>query len=77
MRQMLKKIEGTRFYLRPKAPYNFELHQRFYSRKREQPQPEVFEEGVWRRAFRIGSRLLPIEVKAVGSVEQPLLEIAP
>lgn len=64
-----------RFFLRPRAPYDFGLHQRFYSRRREAPQPEIFEAGVWRRAFRVGRRLLPVEVRSVGEVGKPLLEV--
>jgi DNA-3-methyladenine glycosylase II len=38
--------------------------------------PEVYEEGVWRRAIRLGSgRLVPVELRFVGTVEEPKIEV--
>lgn len=37
--------------------------------------PEVFEEGVWRRAIRLDSgRLIPIALQSLGTTEEPKLE---
>jgi len=60
--------------LRPRPPYNFELHLKSFSFNK--PQPEVYENGVWKRALRLNSgKVLPIKVKSIGTIEKPKLEV--
>jgi DNA-3-methyladenine glycosylase II len=61
------------FRITPKSPYDFELNCRVFGY--EKPMPEVFEEGVWRRAIRLGSgRLIPVALRSLGTVEEPKIE---
>ena len=62
------------FELLPTPPYNFDLQWKFYSSSKE-PQPEIYKDGIWRRAFKIENRLVPIEITAVGTVENPKLRV--
>ena len=63
-----------RFHVYPKPPYNFELSCVIFGY--EKPMPEVCEEGVWRRAIRLDSgRLIPIELRSVGTIEEPEIEV--
>ncbi len=60
--------------LRPRPPYDFELHLRSFSFNK--PQPEVYENGVWKRALRLDSgKVLPIRVKSIGIIKKPKLEV--
>ena len=60
--------------LQPTPPYNFDLQWKFYSSSKE-PQPEIYKDGIWRRAFKIGDRLVPVEVTSIGTVEKPRLRV--
>jgi len=62
------------FKLQPTTPYNFELQWKFYSSPKE-PQPEIYKDGIWRRAFKIGDRLVPVKITSVGTVEKPKLQV--
>jgi len=63
-----------KFILKPKSPYNFDLHLKAFSFNK--PQPEVYENGVWKRALRLNSgRIIPARVKSIGSNEKPKLEV--
>ncbi|NMX20934.1 hypothetical protein C5S30_00520 [ANME-1 cluster archaeon GoMg4] len=64
----------TSFELIPTAPYNFDPQWRFYYSSTD-PQPEIYEDGVWRRGFKIGTRLVPVAVTSIGTVEKPKLMI--
>ena len=66
-------MDETSFELTSTPPYNFDLQWRFYSSSKE-PQPEIYD-GTWRRAFKIGDRLVPVEVTSVGTIEKPRLRI--
>jgi len=68
-------MEKTSFEAPPTSPYDFDLQWKFYSSFKE-PQPEIYKDGVWRRAFKIGDRLVPVEVTSVGTVEKPRLRIS-
>lgn len=60
--------------LKPKPPYSFDLHLKLFSFNK--PQPEVYENGIWKRALRLNSgKLVPLEVRSIGSVEKPKLEV--
>jgi DNA-3-methyladenine glycosylase II len=61
------------FYIHPKPPFDFELNCRVFGY--EKPMPEVFEDGVWRRAIRLDSgRLIPVALQSIGTVEEPKIE---
>jgi DNA-3-methyladenine glycosylase II len=58
------------FHIYPKAPFDFELNCRVFGY--ENPMPEVFEDGVWRRVIRLDSgRLIPVALQSIGTVEEP------
>jgi len=61
--------------LKPKQPYSFDLHLKSFSFIK--PQPEVYANGIWKRALRLNSgKLVALEVSSIGSVEKPKLEAA-
>ena len=63
-----------KFILKPKSPYNFDLHLKAFSFNK--PQPDVYENGVWKRALRLNSgRIIPVKVTPIGTVEKPKLEV--
>jgi len=60
--------------IRPKSPYNIKSHWESYTF--EPPQPHIYENGVWRRALRLGNgKLVPIEVELGEDVESPQLKV--
>ena len=67
-------MDKDSFELQPIPPYNFDLQWKFYSSSKE-PQPEIYKDGIWRRAFKIGDRLVPVEVTSVGTVKKPKLRV--
>jgi len=67
-------MDKDSFELQPTTPYNFDLQWKFYSSSKE-PQPEIYKDGIWRRAFKIGNRLVPVEVTSIGTVEKPRLRV--
>ena len=61
------------FHIYPKTPFDFELNCRVFGY--EKPMPEIFEEGVWRRAIQLESgKLIPIELQSIGTVDEPQIE---
>jgi DNA-3-methyladenine glycosylase II len=61
------------FHIYPKAPYDFDLSCRVFSYDKHMP--EVYDEGVWRRAIRLGSgRLIPVALQSIGTIEEPKIE---
>ena len=61
------------FHIYPKPPYDFELNCHVFGY--EKPMPEVFEEGVWRRAIRLDSgKLIPVALRSLGTIEEPKIE---
>ena len=67
-------MDEASFELSPTPPYDFDLQWRFYSSSKD-PQPEIYKDRAWRRAFKIGDRLIPVEVTSVGTVEKPRLRV--
>ncbi|MCK4734426.1 MAG: DNA-3-methyladenine glycosylase 2 family protein [Methanophagales archaeon] len=67
-------MDKTSFELIPTPPYNFDLQWKFYYSSKE-PQPEIYKDGIWRRAFKIGDRLVPVAVISIGTVEKPKLRV--
>jgi len=67
-------MDKDSFELLSTPPYNFDLQWKFYSSFKE-PQPEIYKEGIWRRAFKIGDKLVPVRVASVGTVEKPKLKV--
>jgi DNA-3-methyladenine glycosylase II len=62
------------FHIYPKPPYDFELNCRVFGY--DKPMPEVFEEGVWRRAILLDSgKLIPVALRSIGTVEEPKIEV--
>lgn len=60
--------------LKPKPPYDFTLHHKFFSFNK--PSPAVYENGTWKRALRLKSqKLVPLKVRMLGDVEKPRLEV--
>jgi DNA-3-methyladenine glycosylase II len=61
------------FHIRPKPPYDFELNCSIFGF--DKPMPEVFEDGVWRRALRLDSgKLIPVALQSLGTIEEPKIE---
>ena len=57
-----------------KPPYNIKSHWENYTF--EQPQPHIYENGIWRRALRLRNGVLtPIEVELNEDVESPQLKV--
>jgi len=67
-------MDKASFELQPTAPYNFDLQWKFYSSSRD-PQPEIYKDGIWRRAFKIEDRLVPVKITSVDTVEKPRLRV--
>ncbi len=62
------------FHIYPKPPYDFELNCRVFGY--EKPMPEVFEEGVWRRAISLASgKLIPVALQSIGTTEEPKIMV--
>ena len=62
------------FQIIPKSPYDFGLSCSVFSY--EKPMPEVYDEGVWRRAIRLGSgKLIPVALQSIGTIEEPKIEV--
>jgi DNA-3-methyladenine glycosylase II len=63
-----------RLVLKPRPPYDFNLHPKFFCFSK--PCPEVYEGGVWKRALRLKSKkLAALRVRMLGDVEKPRLEV--
>jgi DNA-3-methyladenine glycosylase II len=62
------------FQIQPKAPFDFDLNCRVFGF--DKPMPEIYESGVWKRAIRLSSgKLVPVELRSVGSVDDPRIEV--
>jgi DNA-3-methyladenine glycosylase II len=61
------------FHIHPKSPFDFELNCSIFGF--DKPMPEVFEDGVWRRAIRLDSgKLIPVALQSLGTIEEPKIE---
>ena len=67
-------MDKTSFELIPTPPYDLDLQWKFYYSSKE-PQPEIYKDGVWRRAFKIDDRLVPVTVTSTGTIEKPKLKV--
>ena len=67
-------MDKVSFELQPTPPYNFDLQWKFYSSSNE-PQPEIYKDGLWKRSFKIGDKLVPVNITSVGTVEKPKLRV--
>lgn len=67
-------MDKISFELAPTPPYDFDLQWKFYHSSND-PQPEIYKNSIWRRAFKIGDRLVPMEVISIGTVEKPKLRV--
>jgi DNA-3-methyladenine glycosylase II len=66
-------LQSECFHIYPKPPYDFELNCRVFGY--EKPMPEVFEEGVWRRAMRLDSgKRVPVALRSLATIEEPKIE---
>lgn len=62
------------FYIYPKPPFDFELNCGVFGF--DKPMPEVFEEGVWRRAIRLEwGKLIPVALRSVGTIDEPKIQV--
>ncbi len=62
------------FHIYPKPPYDFKLNCSVFGY--EKPMPELFEEGVWRRAIRLASgKLIPVALRSLGTTEKPKIMV--
>lgn len=62
-----------RFQICPKPPFDFELNCGVFGY--DKPMPEVFSEGVWRRALRLDSgRLIAVALQSLGTTDEPKIE---
>jgi DNA-3-methyladenine glycosylase II len=61
------------FHIYPQRPYDFDLNCRLFAY--EKPMPEIYEDGVWKRAIRLSSgKLIPVELQSIGTTEEPKIE---
>ena len=68
-------MDKISFKLLPTPPYNFNLQWKFYSSPKE-PQPEIYKDGIWKRAFKIGDKLVAVKITSIGAIEKPKLRIS-
>ena len=67
-------MQSECFHIYPKPPFDFELNCRVFGY--DKPMPEVYEEGVWRRAVRLVSgKLIPVALQSIGTIEEPKIEV--
>lgn len=61
------------FHIYPTPPFDFELNCSIFGF--EKPMPEIFEDGVWRRAIRLDSgKLIPVALQSLGTIKEPKIE---
>jgi len=61
------------FHIYPTPPFDFDLNCRVFGY--EKPMPDVFEDGVWRRAILLESgRLIPVALQSIGTVKESKIE---
>jgi DNA-3-methyladenine glycosylase II len=66
-------LSSQLFHIYPKPPYDFELNCSIFGY--DKPMPEVYEEGVWRRAVRLKSgKLIPVALRSIGATDEPKIE---
>ena len=69
-----KTMPAQIFHIQPRAPFDFDLNCRVFGF--DKPMPEIYEDGVWKRAIRLSSgKLVPVELRSVGSVDEPRIEV--
>ena len=62
------------FHIYPRPPFDFELNCGVFGFNK--PMPEVFEEGVWRRAIRLEwGKLIPVALRSVGTIDEPKIQV--
>jgi len=62
------------FHIYPKPPFDFELNCGVFGF--DKPMPEVFEEGVWRRAIRLEwGKLIPVALRSIGTIDEPKIKV--
>lgn len=62
------------FHIYPNVPFDFDLNCRVFGYNK--PMPEVYGEGVWKRALRLSSgKLVPVALKGIGTVHAPEIEL--
>ena len=67
-------MQSECFHIYPKPPFDFELNCRVFGY--DKPMPEVYEEGVWRRAVRLVSgKLIPVALQSIGTIEEPKIVV--
>ncbi|MGD2066147.1 MAG: DNA glycosylase, partial [Candidatus Bathyarchaeota archaeon] len=67
------QLSSKRFHIYPKPPFDFELNCSVFGY--DKPMPEVFSEGVWRRALRLDSgKLIPVALQPLGTTDEPKIE---
>ncbi|MDY7018964.1 MAG: hypothetical protein SU899_02650 [Chloroflexota bacterium] len=60
--------------IEPNPPYNIKPHWESYTF--EQPQPHIYQDGIWRRALRLeNKKLVPTEVELNKDIENPRLKV--
>jgi DNA-3-methyladenine glycosylase II len=61
------------FHIYPNVPFDFDLNCHVFGYTK--PMPEVYGEGVWKRALRLSSgKLVPVALKGIGTVHAPEIE---
>ncbi len=69
-----KQLSVQSFHIYPKAPFDFDLNCRVFGYPK--PMPEVYDEGVWRRAVKLDSgKLVPVVLQSLGSIEEPKIAL--
>jgi DNA-3-methyladenine glycosylase II len=69
-----KTLSAQIFHICPKPPFDFELNCGVFGF--DKPMPEVFEDGVWKRAIRLDSgKLIPVALRSLGTIEEPKIEV--
>lgn len=69
-----KQLPLQSFLIYPKAPFDFDLNCRVFGYGK--PMPEVYSEGVWRRAVCLDSaKLVPVALKSEGSIKKPKIVV--
>jgi DNA-3-methyladenine glycosylase II len=71
----VKPMQKTHsFHIIPEPPFDFDLNCRVFGF--DKPMPEVYKDGTWKRAIRLGSgKLVAVSLRSVGSVDEPKIEV--
>lgn len=62
------------FELLPKAPFDFDLSLRYYSRSKFES-VDVVDQGSYYRLIKAGGKVYPVEIRSSGNVEKPEINI--